>query len=289
MVVLSIGKMVEQRQMYYNMKVALCFSGHMRDLNETKEFWLELIKKYDIDVYASFWDIENAELGDTIREFEKVYTPKRLEVENYDIFKETTQNLASLHIQAPDELYPLFKTTTKAFGQLAMYYKVWRANMLSKQLGIEYDLVIRARIDTVLDEKFELIQNNMLNVPMGKVNLSTWNNAFGINDCFAYGIPKIMDYYAFIFLQMMEYLNSGHYAFPPEHFLSVHFSKVKVQIREFPNYMIITRVSKGCEHEVYNNFISPPTELIFWSDAVEFLSDHNKKFKKDSIKDDFIV
>jgi len=46
------------------MRIALCFSGHMRDLNESKGFWAELIKKYDIDVYASFWDIENPELGE---------------------------------------------------------------------------------------------------------------------------------------------------------------------------------------------------------------------------------
>ena len=271
------------------MKVALCFSGHMRDLNETKNFWTELIKKYDIDVYASFWDIENPELGDTIKEFERVYTPKRLEVESYEVFKKTTQNIASLNIQPPNSIDPFFQNTSKVFGQLSMYYKVWRCNMLSKQLGIEYDIVIRARIDTVLDEKFELQQNNYLNVPMGKVRLHTWLNAYGINDCFAYSNPKIMDYYSFIYLQMMEYLNEGHYVFPPEYFLSVHFSKVHIQIREFPNYMVITRVSKGTPHEVYNKFVSPPTELVFWSDEIEFLPEPNGNFKKDSIKDDFIV
>ena len=31
------------------MRVALCFSGNIRDLNETKNFWTELIKKYDIE------------------------------------------------------------------------------------------------------------------------------------------------------------------------------------------------------------------------------------------------
>jgi hypothetical protein len=271
------------------MRVALCFSGHMRDLNETKNFWTELIKKYDIDVYASFWDIENPELGDTIKEFEKVYTPKRLEVESYNIFKQTTQDIASLHIQSSNALAPLFQQTTKAFGQLSMYYKVWRANMLSKQLGIEYDIVIRTRIDIVLDENFELQLNDCLNVPMGRVQSYSWSNNFGMNDCFAYGKPKIMDYYSFIFLQMMEYLTKGHYAFPPEHFLSVHFSKIKIQIREFPNYMIITRVSKGTQHEVYNNFISPPREEIVWSDMTEFLPDPNGNFKKSSIKDDFNV
>jgi len=57
------------------MKIALCFSGHIRALNETKNFWTELIKKYDIDVYASFWDIENEKLGDTLNNFLKIYTP----------------------------------------------------------------------------------------------------------------------------------------------------------------------------------------------------------------------
>jgi hypothetical protein len=271
------------------MRVALCFGGHMRDLNETKNFWTELIKKYDIDVYASFWDIENPELGDTIKEFEKVYSPKRMEVESYDVFKTSTQDIASLHIQSPKSIAELFQKTSKAFGQLSMYYKVWRCNMLSKQLGIEYDLVIRARIDTVLDEKFELEINDYLNVPMGRVQSHTWSNAYGINDCFAYGKPKIMDYYSFIFLQMMEYLKAGHYVFPPEHFLTVHFSKIKIQIREFPNYMIITRISKGNVHEVYNKFISPPKEFIRDSDEMDFLPDHNGNFKKQSIKDDFIV
>jgi hypothetical protein len=271
------------------MKVALCFAGHMRDLNETKNFWTELIKKYDIDVYASFWDIENSELGDTIKEFEKVYTPKRLEVESYDIFKTTTQDIASLNIQSPTSIAQMFQETSKAFGQLSMYYKVWRANMLSKQLGKEYDIVIRARIDVVLDENFELQLNDCLNVPMGKVQLHSWSNAYGINDCFAYGKPKIMDYYSFIFLQMMEYLKAGHYVFPPEHFLSVHFSKVKIQIREFANYMIITRVSKGTQHEVYNNFVTPPKENVESSDMLQFLPDPNGNFSKVSIKDDFIV
>jgi hypothetical protein len=269
------------------MKVALCFAGHMRDLNETKVFWTSLIKKYDIDVYASFWDLENEELGDTIKEFEKVYTPKRLEVESYSAFKESTQDLASLHIQSPIVLNQLFQQTSKAFGQLSMYYKVWKANLLSKQLGIKYDLVIRARIDTILDEKFELVLNNSLNVPMGVNNCSAFPNSEGLNDCFAYGTPKIMDYYSFIFLQMMEYLKDGHYVFPPEHFLNVHFSKINVGIRYFPTYMMITRTSKGSEHEMYNGFMRQPEETFRISTDVNINPDPNFTFKKPSIIDEF--
>ena len=31
------------------MKVALCFAGFMRELDQTKGFWLDLISKYNIE------------------------------------------------------------------------------------------------------------------------------------------------------------------------------------------------------------------------------------------------
>jgi hypothetical protein len=98
------------------MRIALCFSGHLRDLNETKNFWTELINKYNMDVYASFWDIENPELGDTLNNFLTIYTPKKFETENYKIFKDTTQNIASLHIESPNILDKTFQDSSKAFG-----------------------------------------------------------------------------------------------------------------------------------------------------------------------------
>jgi len=268
------------------MKVALCFSGHLRDIEETKVFWTELIKKYNIDVYASFWDVENAELGDTINNFLKIYTPKKYEIERYDIF-EKTKNIASMKIESPQSIAPLFQQTSKNFGQLPMWYKIWKCNNLTKELGIEYDIVIRARIDIVLDENFEIIPNNMLNVPIGNVH-SHWPNSEGLNDCFGYGTPKIMDYYSFLYLQIMEYLKAGHYVFPPEHFLKVHFSKVKVLIRYFPNMMMISRKWKGTENEMFNRFVTDWNEKIEWSDEKQYLPNPDGNFKKD-ILNDFVI
>ena len=96
------------------MKIALCFSGNIRDLNETKNFWSELIKKYDIDVYASFWDIDNEELGDTLNNFLTIYTPKKYEIENYKIFKETTQDLASLNVEPSRILVGILQQASKS-------------------------------------------------------------------------------------------------------------------------------------------------------------------------------
>jgi hypothetical protein len=52
--------------------------------------------------------------------------------------------------------------------------------------------------------------------------------------------------------------------------------------------MLITRVSKGTPHDIYNSFISDANEIIQWSDWIEFTPDSNFSFYKD-IKDDFIV
>jgi hypothetical protein len=269
------------------MKVALCFSGHIRDLDVTKNYWLDYIQKYDMDVYASFWDVENKELGDTIQNFKNTYNPKKIEVENYDTFRETTQSFTSLQINSPTTLAPQFRETSKQFGQVSMWYKIWRCNMLTKSEKTPYDLVIRCRTDIFLDEKFEIQQNNMLNVPMG-FNHGPWVGSEGINDCFAYGIPKIMDYYSYLFLHVMDYHGKGHYLFPPEHFLAVHMSKVKVQIRYFPNYMMITRRSKDQPMEVYNKFINEPFESFRWSDSIDFIPDPNGDFRQE-LKENFRI
>lgn len=262
------------------MKVALCFSGHIRDLEETKNFWTDLIKQYDMDVYASVWDTENQEFGDTINNFQKIYNFKKLEVENYENFKTSTQSIASSYVQAPQHLDKKFQQSTKAFGQLPMWYKIWKANLLSKELGIDYDIVIRARTDTVLDDQFKLEINNCLNIPVGVNMVLTLPNSEGINDCFAFGPPKIMDYYSFLFLQIMEYLGRGHYAFPPEHFLYVHMSKAHIKLRFFSSYMMITRVSRGTPNEMYNGYIKNPFDSSFWADEKNFLPSPEHNFRK---------
>lgn len=262
------------------MKVALCFSGHLRDLEETKNFWTDLIKQYDIDVYASIWDVENIELGDTVNNFQKIYNLKKLEVENYDNFKSSTQSIASSYVQVPQCLATQFQQSTILFGQISMWYKIWKTNLLSKELGTNYDIVIRARTDTVLDDKFKLEINNCLNIPIGVNMAPSLPNSEGINDCFAFGPPKIMDYYSFLFLQIMEYLKDGHYAFPPEHFLYVHMSRVHIELRFFSSYMMIMRSSKGIPNEMYNGYIVNPFDSSFWADEKEFLPSPEHNFRK---------
>lgn len=53
--------------------------------------------------------------------------------------------------------------------------------------------------------------------------------------------------------------------------------------------MMITRVWKGAEHEIYNKFIENPKEMVLWSDEKNYHPHPIGNFYKKSIKDDFIV
>ena len=267
------------------LKVALCFSGFIRDIDYTKEFWTSLIDKYDIDVYASLWDDENLEVNDTIENFKKIYNPKSIEVENYLKFKKSTLSVVTPQIKPPTSLLQDLIDYSKEFHTLSMWYKIWKSNTLANES--EYDIVIRARTDSYLKGDFELVSNNMFNVPVGQVYTDNFPKSEGVNDIFSFGNQKIMNYASSTFLYLMQYLNEGHYMIPPEHFLHVHLSRVDLNIRFFANQLIITRKSKGREDELYNRnteivekiepstFINPtPNKDIEWTiplrDSIKF-------------------
>jgi hypothetical protein len=233
------------------LKIALCFSGHVRDLERTKQYWTNLINEYDIDVYASLWDIENVELGDTIQNFHKIYNVKKVEVESYSSFEKSTLSILRLGITPPSHLLSHLKESCQNFGTMSMWYKIWRANLLTKEYDIDYDIVIRARTDTYLDDKLDITNNNMLNLPYGRVKTVTWHDSDGISDLFAYGPSKIMDYYSTCYFFMMEHMSKGHYMVPHEHFLHTHMNKVSIPIRFMGTNIVITRTSKGTKDEVY--------------------------------------
>jgi hypothetical protein len=259
-------------------KIAICFSGHLRDLERTKDYWTEMIKKYDMDVYASFWDIENEEIGDTIKNFHTIYDVKKVEVDSYSNFQKSTLSLVQPTLNPPTELAPQLQEATKRFGQLPMWYKIWKANMMTKDLDIDYDIVVRARTDSFFIGEIPIEVTNMLNVPIGRNHIKSWPNSEGINDIFAYGSPKMMDYYSSTFIHMMEYLNRGYYPFPPEHFLRVHMSRVDTIVRFIPNHITITRTSLGREDEVYNNFVKNPKEERIHTSQMRFDSHKVSKF-----------
>ena len=243
-------------------KIALCFSGFIRDIDYTKKFWTSLIDRYDIDVYGSFWNDELPDNGDTITNLKTTYNFKELEFEKYSNFKKSTLDVVTPYLHPSERLLQHLRDYAKNFHTMSMWYKVWRANMLSKDLDIKYDLVIRARTDTYIQGELDITKNNMLNLPSGRVKTDNWENSDGISDLFAYGNPKLMDYYSSIYLNLLEYVNQGHYMIPPENLLRIHMSRVDVDLRFFGNKFIITRKSKGTPDEIYNKSIGLSDEVL---------------------------
>ena len=121
---------------------------------------------------------------------------------------------------------------------LSMWYKVWRANMISKQEN--YDVVIRTRTDLYFDE-LEIEKNDYLNIPWGWRQNSYWENCGGLIDMFAYGKPEIMDFYSSLFLYLTRYLKEGQYYFPSENLFKSHLCQKEISIRLLPIRLFFRR------------------------------------------------
>ena len=263
-----------------NKKIAICFSGEIRDLERTKEYWSKLIKEYDMDVYASFWNVENEEKGDTFDNFHRLYDVKKTEVESFKSFEQSTLSQLRMGINPPNSLQQHLRESCMNFGTLSMWYKIWRANLLTKELDIEYDIVIRARTDVFFDERLDITENDMFNIPYGRVKTSNWDSSDGICDLFAYGSPKLMDYYSACVFYMMEHLNKGHYMVPHEFFLHTHLNKVSVPIRFLGTNLIITRTSKGTADELYCKGVEVREEIL-QSDFMELTPNSELRWRDD--------
>lgn len=267
-------------------KIAICFSGHLRDLFRTNDYWSKMIDKYDMDVYASFWDIENEKVRDIFADFKGVYKPKRFEIESYADFEQSTMTYLRHGITPPTNLHQFLRQSTSNFGFLPMWYKVWRANLLTKTSDVDYDIVIRARTDTYF-ENLTIEKNDFLNVPQGRVK-TPLENSEGVSDLFAYGRPDIIDYYSTCFFNIMEHVNKGFYMVPHEYFLRTHLDKVNMNIRFMGVNTTITRTSKGAQDELFCNGVEMGEEIFpsnFFSsqplspnNEVKWKSDQKLKF-----------
>ena len=277
---------IKRKEVTSKTKMAICFSGHLRDLERTKDYWLELINRYNIDVYASFWDVENVEMGDTINNFHKIYNVKKMEVERYDIFDKSTLEPLRYHIDPPNTILSNLMDSCNNFGTMAMWYKIWKANTLTKEFGIEYDVVIRARTDMFFTNPLNIEIDNTLSVPNGRIRLNNYTNSDGIADLFAYGSPKMMDYYSICYFFMMEHLGKGHYMVPHEHFLHTHLNKVSVPIKFMKDGLIITRNWRGTKDEKYCDDID--TNHIISSDFMELIPNKDVRWIRD-VKNSFII
>ena len=230
------------------MKIAICFSGQIRELDKSLEYWKNIIQKYNIDVYGSFWETD-----EDSKSFFNQLNPKNVEYEDFNSFQPTI-DIFNQEVSVPVCGEPIEDKNSHRvinFGLhpndidyimknniLSMWYKVWRANILSKKEN--YDIVIRARTDIYFDE-IEIEKNDYLNIPWGWRCNTYWDGCGGPIDMFAYSKPEIMDFYSSVFLYLTRFLKEDQYFFPAENVLKAHLSQIDISIRKLPIRLFLYR------------------------------------------------
>jgi hypothetical protein len=228
------------------MKVAICFSGELRDMEKSVSYWKPIIDKYSMDVYGSFWSSSEKNIG----LFENL-CPVKMEIENPEAFLPYLDLLREeLRVPtAPEINYGVHIETAevnRSATWASMWYKVWRSQMLT--VGRDYDVIIRARTDCYFDRLFEEIELEVkegLCIPWGWIYNSAWKNCGGPVDMFAYGGRKEMDIYSSLFLYLSRYLSLGSYSFPAENLLKVHLSSFPLLIHYIPTKINLFRRSEN--------------------------------------------
>ena len=224
------------------MKVAMVFSGKIRELNRTKDYWLKFKNKYNADVFGSFWNETDTENGNTIDNFISIYNPVKYELESYDLVKDTMINQLLNDIKIPYDVINENEIKIIENGNiLYMTYKIWRGNMLTKLVDEKYDIVVRIRTDVTLDDLLYLEKNEYFNLPAGRIIIKYYGiqDNWGFLDVLSYSKPEIMDYYSSFIFYFMSYIKDGFFVYSHEYLLRIHLNQKDIIVNEFFNYVYI--------------------------------------------------
>jgi len=218
------------------MRVALCFAGMPYFIRQNKHHWLELINKYNADVYASLWNEEGIyQQDDTIEHFKNTYNPVVLEVEDQKALLKSFRFVAEEYKESPKmfKRQPANHFAHANARPYSTFYKIWRANMLPSLAGNEYDVVIKAETCSSFPD-MNIVQENTLSIPYWHHVYNKGNyQSVNLNNWVAFGPPDIMDYYCSCFLKLRKYYDEC-LPQPIESYLNHHlFQRPNICLRLF--------------------------------------------------------
>ena len=206
------------------MKIALCFSGQVRDfqanVQSLNKHILAHLGQHQVYSFchapAGGGDPASAGL---------LFTAKDIEASEPDsfVFIKPTNVLHDVEARPWNKSDPLS-------GYVRQLRSIYLANQLQSQYaaanGFSFDLVFRLRFDNLYIsplEPLESIDRSCLYLPAH----DSWG---GYNDRFAFGTPEIMDVYCNRFLCLADYLTEGLFVHP-ETFLATHLDRFRVPVR----------------------------------------------------------
>lgn len=207
------------------MKIALCFSGQPRYLDEGYlQIYKNILVKYNVDIFVhTWWDekMSNKQMTlnsllsygrkyiwkpNTLELIEKYYSPKKI-LHQHQIEFETYSNV-NYELCTPKNVH-------------SMFYSIEKSNQLKSDYEIEnnfvYDAVIRCRFDIQFN-KFEV---DLLDIDLNYINC--YNLSYGFpNDQFAISTSKNMNKYSSVYSNLEKYQKDGWTGFIGERLLKHH-------------------------------------------------------------------
>jgi len=228
------------------MKVALCFSGGIRNLKDNftsiKKCFLDTLNP---DIFIHGWYFKIKELQNQHKMYRGKETdidlvsnllkPKKIKLEVYDKFKEN-KLAEKYHVKKVQEK---FKNNNKLIelypNTVGMFYSIYQSNFLKTQYEknnkFTYDYVIRIRPDfefytPVTFSTLSLINKNNIILPLDNYAFNTM-----MCDKFAIGTSKNMDIYCEVINELVQYIDKY-----PEHFwdgpsiLKKHMEEKKINL-----------------------------------------------------------
>lgn len=245
------------------MKVALCLSGHIRNLEENYEsIKKNLLDHYDTDIFIHTWDtygwrVEGNNISvdeDGFKGFDyysglinknkilELVKPKEIVVDYYtdyeSKFVEKAKNYVNL--KHPDKDRPS--------NMVSMWYKIFKCNEIKKDYELKnnfkYDIVIRSRADLyyfepIINEKILMLYKKAAIIP-------TIESHGGISDMLAVGSSKIIDIVSNAYNHLDEINDSGCLMNP--HYALEHYFKNALSNRIYKHdfKMYFNRCRKKC-------------------------------------------
>jgi len=230
------------------MKIAICFSGQLREMHKSFDYWKSIIDQHDMDVYGSFWERSQEEKSsEDVTQEELFYRLNPIECEwecskSFEnslvcVFRE--EMIKNFNSDANWPLLPELFESTRECRFFNLWYKVMRCNLLSQKK--DYDIVIRTRSDIYLEPFPKLEVNDYFNLLWGYTYNEMWLNNGGPPDQFAFGTQKNMNYYSSLFIYLSRYLKEGAYMFPPENILKTHLSQFEVRLKQIVSLLFYFR------------------------------------------------
>jgi hypothetical protein len=213
------------------MRIAILLSGQLRNIDIGYEFIRKnLMDGYNCDVFIHSWYDSNSigtkfshwwpstlQIGSDKKVID-MYRPKKFLIEPQEEIDVKTYNADK------------YEGAYRVFATLSMFRSIQKCNQIKNEYviesGTDYDVVVRARFDFGLFTKIEYEKYDYQNKIFFKDDCNHIPNLC-MNDHFAFGSSKNMNYYCNTFDEIENIYYNMRYDFNPEIFLGVNLKKIQ--------------------------------------------------------------